>query len=56
MRLIFDYAGGLVEAARSVYGVNGREIGLCDGLSCVHNTLQFLTLLDRAVIICDASL
>lgn len=42
VRLILDYVGGLAVAAGGVNKVNGRGVGLCDGLGCIHISLQLV--------------
>ena len=39
VRGVLDYAGCLAEATGSVDSVNGWEVGLCDGLGFVHDSL-----------------
>ena len=41
---VLDYAGCFSEAAGSVDGVNGWEVGLRDGLGFVHNLLYYIFL------------
>ena len=42
VRGVLNYAGCFSEAVGSIDSVNGWEAGLSDGLSFVHNALQFL--------------
>lgn len=51
VRNVFNYMGCFPEAAWIVDGVNGRELGLCDGLGCIHNSLQHHAFLGRAVLV-----
>ena len=57
VRGILNYAGCFAEAAGSVDGVNGWEVGLRDGLGYIHDLLQFLVVLGRAGTIpsCDTT-
>ena len=57
MRGILNYAGCFAKATGSVDRINGWEVGLRDGLGCIHDLLLFLAVLGRAGTIpsCDTT-